>query len=104
MVKRTLKYFWSIRKQFAKYAIVGISGVVLDMGSLMLLKEFFGLIPFVAVIINQSFLLAYNFTLNKYWSFENHLLPHRQLVRYLTLAVWNYVFAVLAMYLFYQLF
>jgi len=100
MIKRTVKYFWSVRHQFAKYFIVGFSGFLMDMASLILLKEVFGWAPVVAVIVNQAFLLTYNFTLNKYWSFRNKEMPHKQLVKYLILAVVNYGFSILTMYIF----
>lgn len=100
MVKKAARYFWELRRQFAKYFIVGISGVVLDMASLILLKEKFHLLPTVAVIINQAFLLVYNFSLNKYWTFRNTDMPHKQVVRYGTLAGFNYLFSVAAMYFF----
>ena len=54
----------------------------------------------VAMILNQIILLNYNFLLNKYWSFRNRAMPHKQLVRYLSLAIFNYLFAVGTMYLF----
>jgi len=100
VIKKTAKYFWSVRHQFAKYFIVGISGVVLDMASLVLLKEYFGWAPTAAVIVNQVFLLSYNFSLNKYWSFRDKAMPHKQIVRYLILAAVNYLFSVGAMYVF----
>lgn len=100
MVKKTIAYAWSVRKEFAKYFIVGFSGLFLDMGTLILFKEVFGVNPVAAVVINQVFLLAYNFTLNKYWSFRNKAMPHKQLVRYLTLAGLNYAFSVGSMYVF----
>lgn len=70
------------------------------MGSLILFTEVFGIVPVVSVIINQMFLLTYNFSLNKYWSFRNKAMPHKQLARYLSLAVFNYLFAVSTMYVF----
>ena len=100
MIKRTARYFWSVRHQFAKYFVVGFSGVFLDMGTLILFKEKFGWTPVFAVVINQIFLLTYNFFLNKYWSFRNREMPHKQLVRFLSLAGFNYVFSVIMMYIF----
>jgi len=91
---------WGARHQFAKYVIVGASGFVIDMVSLIALREVAGFRASVAVIINQAFLMLYNFNLNKYWSFGNRDLPHRQFVRYMTLAGVNYLFAVIAMYVF----
>lgn len=98
MIKRSTQYLWSLRRQFAKYFIVGVSGVFLDLGTLFLFKEKLGLMPVVSVIINQTFLLAYNFSLNKYWTFKNQEMPTKQIVRYLTLAGFNYIVAVGAMY------
>lgn len=100
MVKKTIAYAWSVRKEFAKYFIVGFSGLFIDMATLILFKEVFGLNPVFAVIINQVLLLGYNFSLNKYWSFRNKAMPHRQVVRYLTLAGLNYAFSVGMMYAF----
>lgn len=100
MIKKIISYFWSLRREFTKYFIVGFSGLFLDMGSLILFTEVFGLLPVVAVLVNQAFLMSYNFTLNKYWSFKNKAVPHKQLVRYFTLAAFNYTFSVITMYFF----
>ena len=100
MIKKTANYFWSLRREFAKYFIVGFSGLFFDMGTLILFKEKFGMAPVAAVVLNQIILLNYNFLLNKYWSFRNRAMPHKQLVRYLSLAIFNYLFAVGTMYLF----
>lgn len=100
MITKILAYAWSIRHQFIKYFIVGFSGVFLDMGTLIFLKEYFFLAATVAVIINQVLMLTYNFLLNKYWSFKNKEIPHRQIVRYLILAGFNYLFSVVMMYYF----
>ena len=100
MIKKTARYFWSVRWQFVKYSIIGMSGVALDFASLVILKERFGIAPVLAVIFNQVFIMGYNFTLNKYWSFANRAMPHRQVMRYALLAGWNYLFSVATMYLF----
>ncbi|MFA6427446.1 MAG: GtrA family protein [Candidatus Magasanikbacteria bacterium] len=97
-------YIWSLRTQFAKYFVVGISGLFIDMGTLVLFKEVFGWKPVIAVAINQAFLLTYNFLLNKYWSFKNKEMPHKQLVKFLSLAGFNYIFSVGAMYIFHDRF
>lgn len=100
MIKKLILFFWSLRREFAKYFIIGFSGVFLDLGSLVLLKEVFGWAPIGAVIVNQAFLLVYVFLLNKYWSFRNKEMPHKQIVRFLTLAGGNYIISVSAMYIF----
>ncbi len=100
MFVKLLKYFWSLRGQFIKYFIIGISGVFLDVGSLILLKEKFGWNPTLAVVVNQIFILVFNFSLNKYWSFKETSMPHKQVVRYLILAGLNYAFSIAVMYLF----
>lgn len=99
MVKRMINYAWSVRHEFSKYFIVGVSGLILDMGTLILFKEWFGLTPTVAVVVNQAIILTYNFLLNKYWSFRNKEMPHKQIVRYVLLAGFNYAFSVFIMYI-----
>jgi len=99
MIKKTVHYLWSLRREFAKYFIVGFGSMLFDIGTLILFTAGFGLVPVVSVILNQAIVLSANFTLNKYWSFRNRALPHKQLVRYLALAGWNYFFSVASMYL-----
>lgn len=89
-------------KQFVKYAIVGGSGVLLDLATLALIKELIGIVPWIAVALNQAIIIAYNFNLNKHWSFRNKSLPHWQFVRYMSLAGINYVLGIVMMYIFNQ--
>ncbi len=93
-------YFWSLRREFAKYFIIGFSGLFLDLGTLYILTDLFGILAYISVILNQAIVLTYNFTLNKYWAFRNKEVPHKQMVRYGILATWNYIFSVVAMYIF----
>ena len=95
-----LHRLWSLRKEFAKYFIVGFSGVFLDLGTLIIFTKYFGIMPWLAVVFNQVITLSYNFLLNKYWSFKDKTMPQRQLVRYLILAGYNYLFSVAVMYIF----
>jgi len=89
------------RKQFLKYFITGISAVILDILTLFLFKEYFGLRPVVAVIINQILMLNYVFFINKYWSFEEKGgVSNRQVLRFFILQAFNYVFSVFCMWLF----
>jgi putative flippase GtrA len=100
MIKRIFRYGWSVRHQFAKYATVGASGFLLDMASLIFFAELFGVNPTVAVVFNQLIILGYNFSLNKYWTFGNRDIPHKQAMRFAVLAACNYAFSVAAMYVF----
>lgn len=104
MLKRIIKFAWNSRNEITKYLIVGVSGLAIDIGTLTILKENAGLTPVLAVVLNQLLMLAYNFSLNKYWSFRNRDMPHWQLIRYLMLAGWNYIFSVGSMYFFHQQF
>ncbi len=85
---------WSHRQQFFRYFIVGGSAFVLDMTSLYLIKENFNLEPVQAVVINQAFILAYVFFLNKKWSFGATGQTRSQLIRFLTLAGSNYLISI----------
>lgn len=89
-----------MRHQFVRYFVVGFSGVILDVGSLYLLKEFFHILPTVAIIINGIFLLNYIFFLNKYWAFKSQGVTHKQMVRFFILAGINYVISISWMYFF----
>jgi len=104
MIRKTTQYFWSVRHQFAKFLFVGGSGIFLDIGLLIFLKEFFAINAVLAVVLNQLIVMVYNFTLNKYWTFRSNAMPHRQLVRYLVLIGCNYVFGIGMMYVFHQIF
>lgn len=102
MIKKTSKFLWSHRVQFSKYFIVGVGAVILDMGSLILMKTYLGISPVVAVILNQVVVLAYVFYLNKHWSFKGKGETHRQMIRFFIVVGIDYLFSVAAMYIFYE--
>ena len=99
-MKKLALHLWTSRYQFAKYFIIGFSGVVLDIGSLFLFKHYLGIRPVGAVIINQIFLINYVFFLNKHWAFKSKGVTHKQMIRFFILAGFNYVFSVTWMYVF----
>lgn len=101
MLKKISQLIIAHRKQFLRYFITGISAVILDILTLFLFKEYFGLRPVIAVIINQILLLNYVFFLNKYWSFEEKSgVSRQQVLRFFILQAFNYVFSVFVMWLF----
>lgn len=102
MAGNLLKKIWSFRFQFIKYAVTGISAVILDMTSLFILKEYGGLSPVTAVVINQIFIINYVFFLNKIWSFGARGMTGQQMTRFLLVSLWNYTFAIFWMSLFYE--
>lgn len=89
-----------MRFQFFKYAVTGSSAVVLDMCSLFILKEYAGMRPVLAVIINQLFIINYVFFLNKYWSFQSFGMTGRQMLRFIIVACLNYSIAISWMWFF----
>lgn len=94
MIKKLILHLWSMRQQFARYFVVGLGAVILDVGSLYLLKQYLHLRPVVAVIVNQVFLLNYVFFLNKHWAFKSKGVTHKQIVRFFILAGLNYAIAI----------
>jgi putative flippase GtrA len=74
---------------------------ILDIGLLIILTEKAHLYPVLAVAINQIFIIAYSFLLNKYWSFSTKQKPIQQFGRYIILVAFNYFTSILLMYLFY---
>jgi putative flippase GtrA len=95
-----LQKLWSLRREFAKYFVIGVSAYTLDVGSLGILKHYFGVNPTLAVVLNQPPILLFVFFLNKYWSFQVTGMTHRQLVRFLTVALMNYCIAITWMWFF----
>jgi len=85
---------WSLRHQFARYFIVGVSAFVLDMATLYGLKEYLGFDARLAVAINQIIVLSYIFFLNKLWSFQARGAVAMQVSRYIILSLINYVIAI----------
>jgi putative flippase GtrA len=100
MFLRFLKYFWSIKKQLAKYFTVGVSGVLIDFGLMIFLKECFGVKPILATAVSQVFSISFIFLANKYWSFGSRHQTKNQIVRYLTVLFFDYVYTIGMMYLF----
>lgn len=100
MIIGLVKKLWTLRYQFFKYAVTGTSGVFIDLATLFCIKEFIGLKPVFAVIINQVIVLCYVFFLNKYWSFGSKGDSGRQAIKFLIVAFGNYFFAIGWMYLF----
>ncbi len=100
MVKKIVLHFWSMRRQFVKYFIVGFSGFLLDLGTLIFLTDFLHIMPVVAVTINGLFMINYIFFLNKHWTFRTQGVTKRQMKRFLILAGANYIFGILWMYIF----
>ena len=98
-IKRAYNFVLASKQQLFRYVVVGLSGVVIDIGTLSLLTKLYGINPTMAIVYNQILLITYNFILNKYWSFSNRELPHKQFVRYMTLVLANYAFSIGVMYL-----
>lgn len=100
MIRKLISHLWSARREFAKYFVIGCSGVVLDVGSLYALKQYLGLRPIAAVVINQAVLINYVFLLNKYWAFKAKGVTHRQVMRFYALAGVNYLISIAWMWTF----
>ncbi len=98
VLNKYLNYLWTHRRQFVRYFFVGVSGTFLDILSLWILKEFFGLIPVVAVVINQVFVLLFIFFLNKKYSFQADGEARKQMIKFFVVATGNYIFAIFWMW------
>lgn len=98
-MKQLISKLWSLRREFIRYFVVGVSAFVVDIGSLYLLKEYGNLNAVLAVVINQLVILTGIFFFNKHWSFKAKGVTHRQAARFLALSAANYAFAVAWMWL-----
>jgi putative flippase GtrA len=83
-----------VRREFAKYFVIGCSAFLLDITTLFLFKEYLRLTPVEAVILNQALLLNYVFLMNKYWSFKAKGPTRAQIVRFYSVAAMNYGISV----------
>lgn len=90
--------------QILKFLIVGISTAFIDLISLIILKESFHFSPVWAVVLNQILVVAYNFTLNKYWSFNNRSKSWPQIIKYGSLLLANYLISITLMAVFTKVF
>lgn len=100
MLKKIFQHGVALHKEFLKYFITGATAFILDIGSLYLLGRFTTLPYYLAVLINQPPVLLYIFLLNKHWSFCAKGLTHRQMIRFVSVAIFNYLVAGAWMWLF----
>lgn len=88
-------------KPFIKYALVGILGTAIDIGSLYLFVEYVHIEVIQASIL--SFLLAVinNFILNKAWTFQNKSKNYRKLfIKFLIVSLVGLLITISCMHLF----
>ncbi len=98
MLQKVKHLYHSSKKEFFYYALVGCSAFVLDLISLVLLKELLKFTPVEAVILNQALILNYVFFLNKKISFKSSGQTLKRAKRFYILSAWNYLFTVVWMY------
>lgn len=92
------------KTQLIKYAVIGGSAFLLDMSTLIFLKEKLELQPVLAVAMNQLLVINYVFFLNKHWSFKSNGRARDEMTRFIILVIWNYIFSVAFMWLWINLF
>lgn len=100
MIKKLIIHLWQSRIKFARYFATGITAFVLDIALLYILKEFFGLYPVVAVIINQIIIIGFVFLVNKFFSFRANGNTRRQMIKFAVVVGGNYLFAIFWMWFF----
>lgn len=94
--KKIIDKFYS--KEFLRYFIVGSTSVLLDVGTLYILKQVLGWSAVMAVVINQIIIWIYVFFLNKFWTFSSKGNLTKQMIRYFILAIINYIIAIVWMW------
>lgn len=101
-MRHLFTYILASKKELATYGLVGGSGVLLDLGLLIFLKEWGGFSAIRAVIFSQILVVFYSFFLQKYWTFGNTAIPHRQFVRFVIMYGANYLIAIATMAIFHD--
>jgi putative flippase GtrA len=75
-------------RQFAKFAVVGAIGTIIDVSILVFLKEVVGLNVYVANSISFSSAVINNYLLNSYWTFaDQDRQPKKQFVQFFIVSV-----------------
>jgi dolichol-phosphate mannosyltransferase len=59
-------------RRFARFGVVGISGVLVNTGVLWALVSFFGVHHLIAAAISSEVSILTNFALNDHWTFGDH--------------------------------
>jgi dolichol-phosphate mannosyltransferase len=70
-------------EDFIKYSLVGLSGVVINLGLYALLTRYFELSQLIAPIISIESALISNFILNNYWTFGRRFSVSRIRVKFI---------------------
>ena len=70
-------------EDFIKYSLVGLSGVVINLGLYALLTRYFELSQLIAPIISIESALVSNFILNNYWTFGRRFSVSRIRVKFI---------------------
>jgi len=70
-------------KHAVKYYAVGTSGVLVNLGLLYFLTEFLGLWYFLSYVIAISVSITSNFTLNKFWTFNDSKNSQKTILMYI---------------------
>ena len=75
-------------RTFLRYSVVGVSGTIVDFGTLLLLVEVFGADPVYANIISVTLAIFNNFIWNRYWTFkERQASFHKQLGQFVIVSL-----------------
>lgn len=75
--------------QFIRYSAVGISSFLLEFAIFYFLAQVIGLWFILAHILVYSFIFAFNFMLNRIWSFRSKVNLKRQILKYAMLFFFN---------------
>ncbi|EKD43090.1 MAG: hypothetical protein ACD_72C00465G0003 [uncultured bacterium] len=104
MIKTLVQKLWFMRVEFYRYFVVGIIGLMVDMGTLWLFIDKFHWSAILSLMINQFIVLTFIFYLNKFWAFKSNGQTRKEVQRYLTLYFFNYIIAIVWMWLWHNKF
>ena len=90
-------------RQFVKFGIVGTIGTLVDVGTLVFLKEVIGLNVYVANAISFTLAVLNNYTLNSRWTFgDQEKEHHRQLVQFFIVSIVGLALSSALLYFFHD--
>jgi putative flippase GtrA len=89
--------FFLYKHHFVRYLLVGGTTFIIDFGTLLLLHGKLGFGIAASTSIAYWLSIIYNFTLNRYWTFDSREKEslQRHITTYFMLLIVNYLFAVI---------
>jgi putative flippase GtrA len=87
IIKLLLDFVYRNRHLMVKYAIVGVSSMVIDFGILYILTDVFGVYYITSATASFIVAASFNYFFNRHWTFRSSGSRRKQLPVFFTIAI-----------------